>query len=350
MVSPTDQHDDRSPCTKMWFMHFASLMEGGKLAWLDPVNKENSFVQNGVARGLPRCKVYRHDTPDFIVTDLVGLGNDTNADAAETNHLQTYTASETAECSWNRKKRQETWTIENLGQGTHENLKIEHVNSIFGGSSATARRWQVIGHYERCWGSFRDSQKVKGASGKTLCAAYDEWCMACDFKKLQASTDKNYIARLFRNNFVTMASIGWTHPDLALEVLKCFVPRRKEFRDLSLLKGGLSVVKTIEEHQLFGLLAPVNNSKDLEHASILHSVVAIGRMTHKSDRGIISYLPDFIHNIFQEMCDEAAKLRCGAARALAPIVELHEASRIPIVEFYSGFVVGELQECMASSR
>ena len=81
---------------------------------------------------------------------------------------------------------------------------------------------------------------------------------ACDFKKLQASTDKNYIARLFRNNFVTMASIGWTHPDSALEVLKCFVPRRKEFRDLSLPKGGLPVVKTIEEHQLFGLLAPVN--------------------------------------------------------------------------------------------
>ena len=83
---------------------------------------------------------------------------------------------------------------------------------------------------------------------------------ACDFKLLQASTDKNYIALLFRNNFVTMASIGWTHPDLALEVLKCFVPRRKEFRDLSLFKGGLPVGKTIEEHQLFGLLAPVNNS------------------------------------------------------------------------------------------
>ena len=38
------------------------------------------------------------------------------------------------------------------------------------------------------------------------------------------------------------------------------------------------------------------------------------------------------------------------ARALAPIVELHEASRIPIVEFYSGFVVGELQECMGIIR
>ena len=77
-----------SPCTKMWVMHFASLMEGGKLAWLDPMNKKNSFLQNSVARGLWRCTVFRHDTPDFIVTYLVGLGNDTNADAAETNQLQ----------------------------------------------------------------------------------------------------------------------------------------------------------------------------------------------------------------------------------------------------------------------
>ena len=105
---------------------------------------------------------------------------------------------------WEKLDDRKSW------QGTEENLKIEHVNSISGGSSATGRRWQVIGHYERCWGFFRDSQKVKVVSGKTLWA---KWCMkACDFKKLQASTDKNNIARLFRNNFVTMASIGWTHP------------------------------------------------------------------------------------------------------------------------------------------
>ena len=83
---------------------------------------------------------------------------------------------------------------------------------------------------------------------------------------------------------------------------------------------------------------------------ILHSVVAIGRMTYKSDRGIFSKLPDFIRKIIQEMCDEAAKLRCGAARALAPTVELHEASRISIVEFHSGFVVGELRECIGIIR
>ena len=112
----------------------------------------------------------------------------------------------------------------NLGQGTCENLKIEHVKSIFGRPSATARRWQVIGHYESCSGFFRVSQKVKVASGKMLWAAYDEWCMkACDFKKLQAITDKNHFARLFRNNCVTMASIGWAHPDVTLEVFKCFV-------------------------------------------------------------------------------------------------------------------------------
>ena len=78
----------------------------------------------------------------------------------------------------------------------------------------------------------------------------------------------------------------------------------------------------------------------------LHSVVANWRKTYKSDKGIFGSLPGFIHKIYQEMCDETAKLRCGAVRALAPIVDLHEASRIPIDEFYSCFVVGELQECM----
>ena len=82
----------------------------------------------------------------------------------------------------------------------------------------------------------------------------------------------------------------------------------------------------------------------------LHSVVAIWRKTYKSDKGIFSYLPDFIHKIFQEMCDETAKLRCGAVRALAPIVELHEVSRIPIVEFYSGFVSVSFRNAWASSE
>ena len=246
----------------MWFHAFRFPMEGGKLAWLDPVNKRilsRRIVSPEASRG---AKCVDMTPPDFIVTHLVGLGNDTNADAAETNHLQTYRASETAECSWNRKKRQESWTIESLGQGTCENLKIEHVNSSLGDPLRLLAVGKSSATKKRCWGFSRDSQKVKVVSGKTSWAAYDERCMkACDFKKLQASTDKNYIARLFRNNFVTMASIGWTHPHLALEVFKCFVPRRKEFRDLmSLLKGGLPVVKTIEEHQLFGLLAPVNNS------------------------------------------------------------------------------------------
>ena len=235
-------------------------------------------MQNGVTRGLPRCKVYRHDTPDFIVTYTVGLGNGTNADAAETNHLQTYRASETAECSWSRKKRQESWTVESLGQGTDENTTIEHVNSFFGEILFDCP--PLASHRPLCL--------VKVASGKTLWSAYDEWCMkACDFKKLQASTDKNYIAWLFRNNFVIMTSIGWTHPDLALKVFKCFVPRRKESRDLSLLKGCLPVVETIEEQQLFGLLAPVNNSNvDRDNAKeMLKRQTAVQKAAKKAATG-----------------------------------------------------------------
>ena len=62
VVSPTDQHDDSEPLHED-VVHAFRLPHGRwKLAWQDPVNKENSFVQNSVARGLPRCRVYRHDT------------------------------------------------------------------------------------------------------------------------------------------------------------------------------------------------------------------------------------------------------------------------------------------------
>ena len=93
--------------------------------------------------------------------------------------------------------------------------------------------------------------------------------------------------RLFRNNFVTMASIGWAHPGLALEVFKCFVPERNEFRDFELVKGGLPVVKTIEDHHFFGLLAPVNNSNvDRDSAKeMLKRQRALQKATKKAATG-----------------------------------------------------------------
>ena len=179
----------------MCFIHFASLMEGGKLAWLGPVNKENSFVQNVAARGLPRCKVNRHDTSDFIVIYVVSLGNDTNADAAETNHLQTYRASGTDECSWNRKKRQESCMIESLGQGTCENLEIElWADSprllAVGNSSASMKGAGVSS------GMLRKSRlRVARRYGPPTTIGARRHATS---KILQASSDKNHMARFLQ--------------------------------------------------------------------------------------------------------------------------------------------------------
>ena len=43
-------------------------------------------------------------------------------------------------------------------------------------------------------------------------------------------------------------------------------------------------------------------------------------------------------------------LRAFVARTLAPIFELHEDSRVSTVEICSGFVTGEVQECMGIIR
>ena len=104
-----------------------------------------------------------------IVTYLVGLGNDINADAAET--IPSSNEQSFRDCRMLLESQEEAakpGRSKVLARAHMRTCKIEHVNSICGRSSATARRWQVIGHYERCWCFFRDSQKVKGASGKTL--------------------------------------------------------------------------------------------------------------------------------------------------------------------------------------
>jgi hypothetical protein len=47
-----------------------------KAAWSDKANKDNLNVHRSIAQGLPHCKVYRHDMPDFAVRYLVELGNE----------------------------------------------------------------------------------------------------------------------------------------------------------------------------------------------------------------------------------------------------------------------------------
>ena len=153
----------------------------------------------------------------------------TNADAAETNHLQTCRASETGECSWNRRKRQASRTIESLVQGPHGNLKIEHVNSIFGGSSATARRWQVNRPLWKMLGVLQGCSESQGCERQNVMGSLRR--VVHEVMRLE----ENYMARFFRNDFVTVVSNGWKHPDLTLEAFKCCVPLRKEIRDLSLL-------------------------------------------------------------------------------------------------------------------
>ena len=74
------------------------------------------------------------------------------------------------------------------------------------------------------------------------------------------------------------------------------------------------------------------------------------RERHTKATGASSDTPQTSPKIFQKMCDDTAKLRCGAVRALAPMVKWHEASRIPIVEFYSGFVSVSFGTAWASSE
>eukprot|EP00959_Pyramimonas_sp_CCMP1952_P030057 630352-Pyramimonas_sp.AAC.3 len=160
-----------TPDTKMFFMHWASLMEGCQRARDDPANKNNSLVINSVKAGISQCKVYRHDMPDFVVSYLVGLGNETNGDAATVSFLQIYRSTATANSSWVRKARSNKWTNKSLGQGVFEKERVNHVNKVFKGPP----RWPKIKDFEKCYGFFRDASKITMPSGETLWAVYNRF-------------------------------------------------------------------------------------------------------------------------------------------------------------------------------
>eukprot|EP00959_Pyramimonas_sp_CCMP1952_P457785 9475507-Pyramimonas_sp.AAC.1 len=158
-----------TPETKMWFMHWASLMEGCEKARDDPANKTNSMVCNAVNNGISQCKVYRHDMPDYVVKYLVGLGNDTNGEASTITFLQIYRSSATAQSSWVRKAKAQKWTNKGLGQGALERERASHVDKVFKGPE----RWPTIKAFERCYGFFRDAQKIIMPTGESLWVACD---------------------------------------------------------------------------------------------------------------------------------------------------------------------------------
>ena len=134
-----------SPTTPMYFLHWASLMEGCEAAHEDPKNADNSKVRTSVANGIKDCKVYRFDMPDFVVDYLVSLGNDTNTEASGMTFMQVYRSSERAAASWKRAcdASDGKWTVKSLGQGVYEAKKLDHVNAMFKDGGSGEKKKQV---------------------------------------------------------------------------------------------------------------------------------------------------------------------------------------------------------------
>ncbi|CAK0880311.1 unnamed protein product, partial [Prorocentrum cordatum] len=141
--------------------------------------------------------------------------------------------------------------------GVYEAKKLDRVNKMF--KDGAMPRWQFINVFEKCASFFKDSNNIKLKSGESLWRAYNKWCMSSvDFNAVQSDMNRFTI---FKNNFAVLKATGWSHPELALDVLKCLLPRLQKDRKCGLLQNGMKYVETVTEDAVLSLLQPVKNDK-----------------------------------------------------------------------------------------
>ena len=156
-----------TPQTKYYWLHFASLMQGGKAAYGDPKNASNVNVHNSIKRGLEQCKVYRNEMPPWACKCLVGLGNAVNSEVEQVTHLQMYRVTEGCQASWLRNK---TITVEKAGQGRYEAEKLAYINKC------SKHKFKVISHFEKACTFFRESKKYMVDESVSVWDAYVQGC------------------------------------------------------------------------------------------------------------------------------------------------------------------------------
>ena len=96
-------------------LHWATLIEGAKLAWEEDTTKTNAVVQLSVTSGLTGCKIFMKKTPAYIIKYLVDLGNSMNSENSATTFLDVIRSIEGVEAAWAKKKDAMQWTIASEG-------------------------------------------------------------------------------------------------------------------------------------------------------------------------------------------------------------------------------------------
>jgi hypothetical protein len=131
-------------------LHWGTLFEATKRAWLADTKKENKAVQLTMATEVKGAKLYKRELPKDCARFLVEYGNLVNNEATGTTFLQVLKSTQVVEPAWTRAKQAMQWTASSIGQGKLNDKKFEFASSMF------PMRWQTYTSYERCANFLKD--------------------------------------------------------------------------------------------------------------------------------------------------------------------------------------------------
>ena len=158
------QHPTLGVDNRFESLHWGTLFEATRRAWLKDVKKENAAVQTSIKTPVKSAKLYRRDLPRDADRFLVGYGNRLNEEATATTILQVWRSTTVVEPAWARHRQQKQWTAASLGQQVLNEKKHEFACVMYPG------RWPTYTSYERSNTFFKTASGVMigDADGKSV--------------------------------------------------------------------------------------------------------------------------------------------------------------------------------------
>ena len=116
--------------------------------------------------------VFPDDIPMWAKLELKDIGNMTNEEVSKSTPLEAYRAHATIEAGWDKKKKQEGWSLKTMSIAELEDKKTEFFKGLFG-----VRFWNNITTYN--FSNTFWSSSLRTPVPNELVAIYEPWRKKC---------------------------------------------------------------------------------------------------------------------------------------------------------------------------
>lgn len=123
--------DPSIPHDKFQVEHWATLLEGAHDAFTEDLDQTNMVVQKSVRTAIEAATLYDHRMPSDASRFNVYIGNLLNKEVTIETIIEYLEASEIVESGWNRKKKQNSWSLSSISQGELDVRKFEYIKAVY---------------------------------------------------------------------------------------------------------------------------------------------------------------------------------------------------------------------------